>query len=214
MAQQAARGPILELDERGNTKFTDLYVQPVRLGWNRSRSDFLAGLGIFAPTGDYEFRGDSNSGLGMWSFELFAGATAYFGEKKTLHFSTTAFYETHTEKKDTEIDVGDILTLEGGLGVSPRYRSHSRALEENMNCEVTRAVAGSVSVLTVMLAGLASCGGREEPAAPIQSKGPSPSAAAASEGARPSSHPTRAGDPKKAAAFPSRSRRVQPRRAI
>lgn len=110
--------PILELDEKGNTKFTDLYVQPVRLGWHRPRSDFLAGFGIFAPTGDYEFQGDSNSGLGMWSFELFAGATHYFDEKKTWHVSTTAFYETHTKKKDTEIEVGDILTLEGGLGRS------------------------------------------------------------------------------------------------
>jgi hypothetical protein len=54
----------------------------------------------------------------MWSFELFAGATFYFDEKKTWHFATTAFYETHTDKKDTDIDVGDILTLEGGLGRS------------------------------------------------------------------------------------------------
>ena len=62
--------PILELDEKGHTKFTDLYVQPLRLGWHRARSDFLAGVGIYAPTGDYEFQGDSNSGLGMWTFEL------------------------------------------------------------------------------------------------------------------------------------------------
>jgi hypothetical protein len=110
--------PILGLDERSNTKFTDLYVQPVRLGWHRARSDFLAGLGVFAPTGDYEFQGDSNSGLGMWSFEVFAGATLYFDEKKHWHFATTAFYETHTDKKDTDIRVGDILTLEGGLGRS------------------------------------------------------------------------------------------------
>jgi len=110
--------PILSLDDQSNTKLTDTYFQPVRLGWHRKQSDYLAGLGFFAPTGDYTFRGDHNSGLGMWSFELFAGATFFFDEKKTWHFATTAFYETHTNKMDTQIRVGDILTLEGGLGRS------------------------------------------------------------------------------------------------
>jgi hypothetical protein len=109
--------PILSLDDQSNTKLTDTYVQPVRLGWHRKQSDYLAGLGLFAPTGDYTFRGDHNTGLGMWSFELFAGATFYFDEKKTWHFATIAFYETHTKKEDTDIDVGDILTL-GGVGRS------------------------------------------------------------------------------------------------
>jgi hypothetical protein len=110
--------PILSVDDKSKTQLTDTYIQPVRLGWRRAKSDFLVGLGVFVPTGDYEFRGDSNSGLGMWSFELFAGATVYFDEKKNWHLATTAFYETHTNKKDTEIRVGDILTLEGGLGRS------------------------------------------------------------------------------------------------
>jgi hypothetical protein len=110
--------PILSVDDQTNTKLTDTYIQPVRLGWHRAKTDFLVGLGVFVPTGDYEFRGNSNAGLGMWSFELFAGATVYFDEKKHWHFATTAFYETHTNKKDTEIRVGDILTLEGGLGRS------------------------------------------------------------------------------------------------
>jgi hypothetical protein len=57
----------------------------------------------------------------MWSFEFFAGTTIYIDEAKSWHFATTAFYETHTEKKDTDIRVGDILTLEGGLGKSFMY---------------------------------------------------------------------------------------------
>ena len=115
---RATEVPVLGLDQQSNTKFTDLYVQPVRLGWHRARSDFLVGLGLYAPTGDYQFRGDSNSGFGMWGFEVSAGTTLYFDEKKNWHFATTAYYETHTKKKDTEIKVGDILTLEGGLGRS------------------------------------------------------------------------------------------------
>ena len=54
----------------------------------------------------------------MWSFELFAGTTVYLDEAKSWHLATTAFFETHTEKEDTDIKVGNILTLEGGLGRS------------------------------------------------------------------------------------------------
>lgn len=110
--------PIIALDDQSNTKFTDLYIQPVRLGWHAKRADFLAGLGLFAPTGDYTFRGDHNSGLGMWGYELFAGTTLYLDGKKHWNLATTAFYETHSHKKDTEVKVGDVLTLEGGLGRS------------------------------------------------------------------------------------------------
>jgi hypothetical protein len=54
----------------------------------------------------------------MWSFELFGGATFYLDQAKTWNLATTAYYETHTKKQDTGIRVGDILTLEGGLGRS------------------------------------------------------------------------------------------------
>jgi hypothetical protein len=86
--------------------------------WHTERADFTAGLGISAPTGEYEFRDSDNLNLGMWSFELFAGTTTFFDDAKSWHFATTAFYEIDTEKKETDIRVGDILTLEGGLGKS------------------------------------------------------------------------------------------------
>ena len=116
--QHPGSSPILDLDESVDTGFTDLYFQPVNLGWHRDRADFIAGLGVFAPTGKYEAGGSDNLGLGMWSFELFAGTTVYLDEAKSWHFATTAFFETHTEKEDTDIKVGNLLTLEGGLGKS------------------------------------------------------------------------------------------------
>lgn len=110
--------PILSLDEKVDTGFTDIYIQPIMLGWHKERADYIAGLGIYAPTGSYEVTADDNLGLGMWSFELFGGTTVYLDKAKSWHLATTAFYEIHTEKKDTDIKVGDILTLEGGLGKS------------------------------------------------------------------------------------------------
>ena len=110
--------PILGFERDLDTKLSDIYIQPINLGWHTKWADFTTGIGIFMPTGEYELGGDNNTGLGMWSFELYAGTTVYFDKAKSWHFATTAFYEIHSEKKDSDIRVGDILTLEGGLGKS------------------------------------------------------------------------------------------------
>lgn len=114
----ALEAPILGIDQSTDTGLTDVYVQPINLGWHTKNADFIAGLGIFAPTGRYESGADDNLGLGMWSFELFGGATFFFDEARSWHVATTAFYETHTEKEGSDVRVGDILTFEGGLGKS------------------------------------------------------------------------------------------------
>jgi hypothetical protein len=114
----ALEAPIFGINDKVPTGFTDLYFLPINLGWHTPRADFIAGLGIYVPTGRYEPFGDENLGLGMWSFEVFGGTTVYFNKTQSWHFAATAFYETHTEKKDTDARVGDLLTVEGGLGWS------------------------------------------------------------------------------------------------
>jgi hypothetical protein len=106
------------LDVGGQLDFTDIYFQPIQLGWERTRADFVAGWGVFAPTGEWEFRGPDNSGLGMWSNLFQGGTTVRLDDERQWTLSTLASYEIHSEKKDTEIKVGDILTFEGGLARS------------------------------------------------------------------------------------------------
>ncbi len=112
------QAPIISINEKVDTGLTDTYIQPITLGWNTKRADFTAGLGIYVPTGSYEAGADDNLGMGMWSFEISGGTTLYLDDAKSWTFATTAFYETHTKKDGTDIKVGDILTLEGGLGKS------------------------------------------------------------------------------------------------
>jgi len=118
VTNNALEFPPLGTNDRVSTGLADLYIQPINLGWNTPRADFVAGIGIFAPTGEYEPGGSSNRGLGMWSYELFGGTTVYLDEAKSWHFAATAFYETHGKKEDTNIRVGNLLTIEGGLGKS------------------------------------------------------------------------------------------------
>jgi len=118
IADIALEVPIFGIEESSGVALADLYVQPINLGWHAERADFTAGFGFFAPSGRYGAGADNNVGLGMWTFELYGGATTFFGGDKSWSLATTVWYETHTKKKDSDIRVGDILTLEGGFGKS------------------------------------------------------------------------------------------------
>jgi hypothetical protein len=118
VTNNATEFPPAQLDAQTSTGLADLYIQPFTLGWSMDQADFTAGLGLYAPTGEYEVDGDSNRGLGMWSYEIFGGTTVYFDKAKTWNFATIAAFETHGKKEGTDIRVGNLLTLEGGLGKS------------------------------------------------------------------------------------------------
>jgi hypothetical protein len=106
------------LDVPGSFAFSDIYAQPFQLGWEKPRADFVGGWGVFMPTGKWSKGGQDNSGLGMWSNLFQAGTTVRLDNKRAWSASTLASYEIHSDKKDTDIKVGNILTLEGGLARS------------------------------------------------------------------------------------------------
>ena len=105
-------------DQETGMSFSDIYVVPLNLGWHTPKADVTVGYGFFAPTGRFQAGADDNRGLGMWSHEISAGFTAFFDEQKNWHAATTLFYEIHTDKEDTDVRVGDLVTLEGGFGRS------------------------------------------------------------------------------------------------
>jgi hypothetical protein len=119
--------PGLGLSESASLGASDLYVMPAQLGWRFERGEILTGVAFFAPTGRYSAGASDNLGKGMWSYEVSAGGTLYVDPQRTVSLSTTAYWETHSKKKGevrienitlTDVKVGDLLTLEGGLGKS------------------------------------------------------------------------------------------------
>ena len=127
MAKGALEAPGLGFTEEASTGLSDLYVMPAQLGWHFARADVIAGFGFFAPTGRYSSSASDNLGKGMWSYEASAGGTVYLDRRRSLNLSTTAYWETHG-KKEGEVrvehatlanaKVGQLLTLEGGVGKS------------------------------------------------------------------------------------------------
>jgi hypothetical protein len=100
--------------------FGDVYVQPMSLGWHLPSADLIAWYALFAPTGSYEVGGGGNRGLGMWSHEFAFGTTWYLLSDQSVHLSALGAFELHTEKQDTELEVGNLITVEGGLGGTVR----------------------------------------------------------------------------------------------
>lgn len=102
--------------EIGNFGLGDIYIQPFNLGWHTDRADFLISYAFTAPVGEYAVDARDNLGLGMWSHEVGLGTSLFLDEAHSWHASALSTFETHTNKRDVAIDVGNILTLEGGLG--------------------------------------------------------------------------------------------------
>jgi hypothetical protein len=104
---------------KSSLAFSDTYIQPVQLGWDTKKADFIFGYAIYLPTGKYQLGGSDNSGLGMLSNEFSGGTTYYFDPEKEWNASTLLSYALNSKKKNTndnDITVGNVLSVEGGIG--------------------------------------------------------------------------------------------------
>jgi hypothetical protein len=117
-ANGSLEAPAFQLGRPIDTGIADMLIRPVDLGWRTNRADVVAGLQLYIPTGRYTPGGNDNLGKGMWTYEPFVGATVYFDEKRTLSLAATAYWEFHSSKEDSDVKVGQILSLQGGLGKS------------------------------------------------------------------------------------------------
>ena len=103
-------------DSNPGVGLTDMYVQPINLGWHTPRADVILAYRLYLPTGRYENGADNNTGLGMWAQEFLAGTTLYLNPARSLHAATTATFNVQSKKRDSNTKVGNILNLEGGAG--------------------------------------------------------------------------------------------------
>ena len=106
------------LDFPGTWGLGDIYLQPVKLGWSIPAADFVAGFGMFMPTGRFNAGAPDNNGLGMWSYEGSAGSTVYVGSGHQGSVSTLLSYQINSKVEDSDRRAGQVLTLEGGAGYS------------------------------------------------------------------------------------------------
>ena len=105
-----------DFDSNPGAGLTDMFLQPISLGWRKPRADFMVAYGVYVPTGRYEDGADNNTGLGMWAQEVLLGTTVFLNETKSVHAATRAAFDFQSEKEGSTTKVGNILNLEGGVG--------------------------------------------------------------------------------------------------
>jgi hypothetical protein len=105
-------------EQRTGWGLSDLYVEPVNLGWHTKHIDANLIYGFAAPTGSYSPGAPDNSGLGQWEHDFSGGFTLYSDERRRFHIATLATYSIPSRKRDSDVKVGDTLTLEGGIGTT------------------------------------------------------------------------------------------------
>ncbi len=91
--------------------YGDLYVQPVILGWHTPHADITLGYSFWAPSG-------GDHGLHQWENEIDAGTTLYLDSGKKWNVSTMFSYDFSQTKNNTDVKVGNLLTLQGGAARS------------------------------------------------------------------------------------------------
>ena len=95
--------------------FSDLYVQPLGLGWQLPRADVLVNYGFYAPTGR-SAPGSDGVGRGHWTHQISAGGTIYFDDARGWRLSALASYDRNLKKRDLDLRRGDTLQIQGGVG--------------------------------------------------------------------------------------------------
>lgn len=103
------------LDVNTGFAYTDMFAG-ASLGWHLKRADITAGYNLYIPTGKFSQGGSDNTGLGMWGNEFTIGTTVYPGQKRLWNAAVNFALEFHTDKSGTNIDVGDMGTIQGGVG--------------------------------------------------------------------------------------------------
>lgn len=93
----------------------DIQLAPLLLSWNLPQLDIAAGYAVWVPTGDFSPQRPDLLAKGFWSQMLTLGATWHIDTEKTWALSLLNRYEFCHEQEQTDIDPGQVYTLESAL---------------------------------------------------------------------------------------------------
>jgi hypothetical protein len=99
--------------------FSDLFVQPIKIGWRRRRFDVVGAYVVYVPTGHFEPKG-LGPGRGYWTHQLSVGGALFADSTRANRLSALASYERNTRKRGIDIRRGDMFQIQGGAGATVR----------------------------------------------------------------------------------------------
>ncbi|MGH3183807.1 MAG: transporter, partial [Streptosporangiaceae bacterium] len=117
----------------GGSGVTDLWVQPIGIGWHFKRAAIQVMNGLMLPTGRYSPGATDNVGTGYFGNHLQSGTTLYLTQNQgtTLNlFTDWEVHGTRTGVNNTTKTPGQAFTTEWGLGqVLPLRKDLSQLLQ-------------------------------------------------------------------------------------
>ncbi len=93
----------------------DIQLEPLLLSWHFPQLDLAASYAVWAPTGDFSPDRPDILAKGFWSHMLTLGGTWHLDSEKTWALSLLNRYEFCHEQEQTNIDPGQVYTLEFAL---------------------------------------------------------------------------------------------------
>jgi hypothetical protein len=96
----------------------DVFIQPLKLGWRRARFDAVTSYGLYVPTGESPAAGGEGVSNGQFTHEFAGGGTYYFDEGRRGYATALASYQLNQRKQGVDITRGDVVQVQGGVGMS------------------------------------------------------------------------------------------------
>ena len=95
---------------------SDILFEPIGLGWEKGRANYIASYAFYAPSGDFNPNSPLNPGLGFWEHQIQAGLTYNFDKKKLWNASGLTTWEINHSKSGLDVKPGPIFTGEYSFG--------------------------------------------------------------------------------------------------
>ena len=111
-SNQALTSTLVPISRHNTIGFGDIYIQPINLGWHTKHFDYVTAYAFHAPTGN------GIRSLDMWTHEAIFGTTYYLDAAKKWSAAGNGTLEIHSTKNNSDILVGDFVTIKGGFGRS------------------------------------------------------------------------------------------------
>jgi hypothetical protein len=96
----------------------DLFVQPVKLGWQARRLHVVTSYAFYVPTGRFEPYEKRGIGRGHWTHQPSLGGTVFLDDGQTWNLSALASYDINLKKRNIDIRRGNTIAIQGGLGTT------------------------------------------------------------------------------------------------
>lgn len=110
----ASRNQQLSVDDSA-FNISDIFVQPLMLGWHGKHYDVSSAYGFYAPSGKYNADDVANTGLGFWGHQFQLAGAFYPFEHKGTALMLSGTYEVNHETQGKDFTQGGHFTLNWGV---------------------------------------------------------------------------------------------------